>query len=75
MAQRCACILLAERHHRFRVADIASAMTNSTHGAVFDAQCATIKSMVTFGSYYLSLEEALGRGVTLALGTDIAEST
>lgn len=50
-------------------------MTGHTHGVEFMAQCAMIRNMVAFGSYYLALEDALGRGVTLALGVDIAEST
>jgi hypothetical protein len=75
MAQRCICILLAERHHKFHAADIASELAQNSCEGTFEDHCSTIKSMVTLGSYYQSLETWLGRGVTLALGTDIAEDT
>ena len=75
MAQRCACILLAERHRTLRAADIALELSGDSYGADFETHCKTIQSMVTLGSYYLSLETRLGRGVTLALGIDIAEDT
>jgi hypothetical protein len=75
MAQRCTCILLAERHHKFSAADIASELAENSYGDTIEAHRCTIESMVTLGSYYLSLEMRLGRGTTLSLGTEIAEDT
>lgn len=75
MAQRCACILLVEQVAQVSATDIAIALTGQTHGELFDDRCKTVKKMIDSGSYYRSLEQALGKGVTLALGISLAEDT
>lgn len=57
-------------------AEIAEAIKNS---CLFHVDSASVEksmtAMMTLGSYYRNLENALGQGATLALGTEIAETT
>ena len=75
MAQRCICILLVEHDDRVCADDIAFALTGQNHGKQFQERRKTVAKMRTLGSYYRNLEMALGEGVTLALGINIAENT
>jgi hypothetical protein len=79
MVQRCACILFAEHRSRYGnvpPAVIADSICNSHLSGVDTVYVEkTIEKIISRGSYYRSLEQALGAGVTLALGTDVAEST
>lgn len=78
MVQRCACVLLAEyqsRHGIVPAGIIAEALSSSrllpTNVASVEKE---IAKMQMHGSYYRSLENALGKGATLAFGTDMAET-
>lgn len=78
MVQRCACILLAEhesRHGILPAETIAEALNDShmPHVDVASVQ-KNIAKMMSRGSYYRSLEKALGRGTILALGIEMPET-
>lgn len=75
MVQRCACILLIEQAPEVSATEIAMALTGQNSGEEFQARYNDVVKMTTLGSYYRALEVALGKGVTLALGSDIAETT
>lgn len=75
MAQRCACILLIEQAPEVSATEVAMALAGQNSGDEFQARYNDVVRMTTLGPYYRSLEAVLGKGVTLALGTDIAEST
>lgn len=85
MVQRCSCILLVEYTKKLTGSkglpstdDIAQLICQSE---LFrdkfsrDDVRKTIESMSNRGLYYMNLEEELGKGVTLALGCDVAETT
>lgn len=78
MVQRCDCVLLAAYKSRHPLAS-AEAIT-----ATFNASKLlrvekvkvekTIATMIQRGSYYRNLENVLGAGSTLALGTETSET-
>ena len=79
MVQRLACVLLAEyrtQNASMSSGEIADCLGRChplrINGASIEKE---IARMIERGSYYRSLERALGVGVTLALGTQIAETT
>lgn len=79
MVQRCACLVLVEYRSRYPSIsneEIAKAIANSQLLQVEQASVEkTITTMLSRGSYYRNLENALGKGVTLVLGAEIAETT
>lgn len=79
MVQRCACVLLAEyqsRHQTLPVGAITAALNGSQLLSVEQTVVEkTVITMMERGSYYRNLENALGAGATLALGTEIGETT
>lgn len=79
MVQRCSCLLLAEyqsRHPLSSTSMIAEVICDSRLLQVEKASVEkSIATMISRGSYYRSLEGALGAGVTLTLGTEVAETT
>lgn len=79
MVQRCSCVLLAEYRSLYPLLppeQIAEAICGSgllqVETSLIEKNIAT---MMSRGSYYRRLEGALGAGVTLALGTKVAETT
>lgn len=78
MVQRCDCILLAEyrSRHPSSSSDIITEVFDAFRLIHIDKVTVkkTITNMVQQGSYYRSLEKALGSGSTLALGTTISET-
>lgn len=79
MVQRCACLVLAKYRSRYQsipVDSIAEAINESRLLNIKPASVpGKIATMLSRGSYYRSLENALGVGATLVLGTEIAETT
>ena len=79
MVQRCACLLFVEyrsKHQHLSSDAIANIIcTSNLPGVDFQHCKGAVSKMTTFGSYYRNMERTLGKGVTLALGTNVAETT
>lgn len=83
MVQRLACLLFIEYRSKYPCSSsdgIANIICNSgllgvdlRH--VKKTVKKTVNKMITLGSYYRNMEQALGKGVALSLGTDISETT
>lgn len=77
MVRRCACILLAEYrslYPQYTVDSIAELTSKALCVELLQCRDA-IGKMLTYGSYYRNMEQALGKGVTLALGITHSESS
>lgn len=78
MVQRCLCVLLAEYQSRRKglSAEAIAQAINGSHlpyGDVISVRRCVAK-MESQGSYYRNLENALGKGATLALGGGVSET-
>lgn len=77
MVRRCICILFAEIQSQvgcLPAAEITNMITPLNSQPIDQAMVeAAIKRMEKYGSYYRSLEKALGAGASLALGNNVSE--
>ena len=79
MVQRCACILFADYRSLYGEIPPETIATTICESQLLGVDPAyvesTIDKMIKRGSYYRNLESVLGAGASLALGTEIAETT
>lgn len=78
MAQRMACIVLVKIHNRMGRPPIDTVASAVHAGRVVDLSVKGIKktvgTMIDWGHRYGNIEVVLGKGICLALGSDLSES-
>lgn len=81
MVQRCLCVLLVDFQSLYRsqasAETVADEFLDDSGIPESDRECfqTTVLSMMSRGGYYRHLESTLGKGVILAMGTKIGETT
>ncbi len=79
MVRRCACVLLVEYQSSrecLSSEEIAALLGKTeSFGRDIENIAKTVSTMTDFGSRYRNMEKALGKGVTLALGKTVSETT